>query len=206
MLGRRCILLLLLNTVALCAAHASVCAGNHTSEQCSALGGVANRCCFYFRGDCQRDARVSIGPKCHEQHADRAACDESDCCSWAEGACASDRDKRGCKTGVEMCACHGYDQAACEAVGCCSYADGSCSSAVGKKKCHSREDAEPITEPITVASARSAGGSLAWLGWTVAAIVLVIAGAIVAKLVKRRRVGERLKSHDGDGGIAIASE
>lgn len=187
------------------AAHASACAGNHTREQCPTVGGIGNRCCFFAAGECQRDSPVSIGPKCF-QHADLASCDDTDCCTWVEGTCASNRDKRGCKTGVEMCACHGYDQNTCEAVGCCSFVDGSCSSAVGKQKCHSREAA--ATTAAT--GVHSAGGSLAWLGWMVSFFVVVIAGAVLAKLVKRRRLGERLGSQDRqklgthDGGIAIA--
>lgn len=205
--------LVLLNVLPRCAAHASLCAGNYTREQCTARGGAANRCCFFYGDECQRDSRVSVGSSCHE-NADLASCDASDCCSWAEGSCASDRDKRGCKTGVEMCACHGHDQAACAAVGCCSFADGHCSSAVGKQKCHAREAtpmAEPITQTLAAAGAPpSAGGSLAWLGRTVAVVVVVVAGAVLAKLVRRRRLGEKLRSRDGqklathDGGIAIA--
>jgi hypothetical protein len=204
-LGRLGAALILLDVV--CVAQAALCSGNFTREQCSAVGGTGNRCCFFFANKCQPDALVSVGSRCY-QSADQASCDEEDCCTWASGAgCASDREKRGCKTGIEMCACHGYDQAACDAVGCCSFTDGSCSSAVAQQKCHPREEASVAL--ASVEPAPSASSSLAWIGWTVAASVVVIAGAVIAKLVRRRRLGEKSRSHDGrklasHDGVAIA--
>jgi len=186
------------------AAALQVCEGNHTAAQCSALGGVDNKCCFHFDTSCIPNFRVGLDDTCLNA-ADEEACDGFACCGWvAPGRCAQDRGKLSCPTGVEACTCKGYDESSCAVVGCCAFAGGVCNSDVGRRKCHLQGPDIAAVGPALAPAASTSAAAVA--GWVVLALVLVCACLLVRRLVRRWRLlraAKRLPSHDSDSGMAI---
>lgn len=163
---------------------------NRTAAQCAAIGGAANKCCFFLSNQCYTNSRISVGDECLV-FADEGSCEASACCSWIGGMrCGENRDKLGCKTGVEACACQGFDEAQCLAIGCCQYTDGYCESAVGHDKCVKQPEAPPtalsVVKPTTIEQSKDGGGAT-----TLAAVLLALALAAGLAFVARQWIATR---------------